>query len=156
MTITKAIFSISFFSFLIFSCSNDKKEYFMASMIKGIEVGKEYSFCDSSEIENCYLVYAGNRYLKKEELFFNSEGSIDSVHVFKPEGIVNYSLNELTNDSLLVKANGWGIRNLLQLNADSIVFPFKAELLELNTVKKRIYSLSRSGGHEFLYLIDYQ
>lgn len=153
MRVTRTFFLFLFL--LVLSCDSQDKEYHMNSIVKGIEVGKEYSFCDSGEAEGCYLLYGGKRYLKKEELFFNNEGYIDSIHVFKAEGVVSYSSKELASDSLLVRINGWRITNLVKVKNDSIVSPFNATVLELNAVTKKIYSLNKSNDHNFLYLMDY-
>jgi hypothetical protein len=137
------------------SCENRNKEYRITSIVKGMEVSKGYSYGDASDSVSYYLRYNGKRYLKKEILLFNNEGNIDSVHVFKADGIVGYSSKGLKSDSLLVRSAGWGITNLVKIKNDSLVSPFKAIVLELNTVTKKIYSLNKSDDHIFLYLMDY-
>jgi len=153
----KLTVSLIFF-FLMTSCDVENKsheEYFIKTLLKSIEVSKYYVFCDSTEMENCYLNYSGKRYLKKEKVYFSDKGFIDSIQVFKSEGIVHYSAEELANDTLLTKANNWEIKNQLMLKEDSIISPIKGIVIEMSKAHQKIYSFEKSDKHKWLYLIEY-
>ena len=131
--------------------------YEMRSLLKCIPISDDYVLCDSSVTgeDNCYLRYAGKRYLKKERINFNENGTLKGVDIFKAEGVVQYSLSEINADSSLRLVNNWKIGSTLIAQRDSIVAPYKALMLENILSKQLIYATLEINNQPWLFITSY-
>ena len=132
--------------------NNVKEETFkLHTSLNAISVENNYKFCDTSlkEDMNCFVSYKGNRYLKKEKIFYDSLGRIGKVMLYKPEGTIEYSYNELRADSLFVKTNMLKLNNnTLTIKGDSIIYPVVSKIIEFNKAAKKIYFILKATESE--------
>jgi hypothetical protein len=123
----------------------------LRTSLNAISVENNYKFCDTSlkGDMNCFVGYKGTRYLKREKMFYDSLGMISKVMLYKPEGTIEYSYDELRADSLLVKTNMWKLNsNPLTIKGDSIIYPVVSKIIEFDKAEKKIYFMLKATESE--------
>jgi len=155
---------------ILFSCNprpekvartgeEQSSRFYLRSTLKAILVGNEFSYCDTAFIgeTSCFIMYNGNRYLKKEMLIYDSLGGLEMAIVFGTEGAVRYDRKQLLKDSLLMKLKGWDYKgNELKIRRDSILSPITGRITELDTLTSRLFYLSQQTAISTEQLIVFE
>lgn len=136
------------------------KVYYLRSVVKASEVGDNYIYCDTTAYTDlsCFLNYRDKKYLKREKVSFDSSGNFRIAFIFKPEGYIKYSQEELMRDTLLAESMGWKIyNNVIEVDSNIIKKPFSGVVLEKDIDKRTIYFSSNSldSDRKILYVIEY-
>jgi hypothetical protein len=129
----------------------------MVSMLRCVEIGSGFQYCDPTRQESCFLDIGGKHYLKKDRLNYNDSGLLDHVEVFRSEGILGYSSEDLAADTLLVQHSNWDIPGTLKIEEDSIVVPVHAKIHEIRDIEPipRIYASTTIKEREWMYVIEF-
>lgn len=141
--------------------NGNEQTFYLHTSLKALDVGNSYVFCDTSlkEEMSCFVNYNGNRYLKKEKIFYDSIGGIEKVILYKSEGTIDYYRKDLMSDSLLVQANMWKLEgNTLKMKGDSVVYPISSKIIEFNKATKKIYCILKEAEveKEQLYIFEFR
>ncbi|NIG55929.1 hypothetical protein [Chitinophaga sp. Cy-1792] len=129
------------------NAGNAKKEkYILRTILTASAVPEGYVFCSPTpdEEDNCFFYLNGIKYLKKSKQYCDRLGNISHVDVFHSEGRESYTPAMLRADAQLLKSSGWILKgNVLQVTADSIVYPVKEKLPEALRQGKKFYLLRK-------------
>ena len=129
---------------------------YLNSSLEGFYKEGDYVFCDTTikDEMNCFLNYEDRRYLKKQKIFYDDRGQIKKILLYKPEGVLGYSFNDLVADSILVKTNNWRLKdNILKIEGDSVLYPIQGKIEKFNSVEKKVYCLLGKNKNE-LYVFE--
>ena len=150
------IFLVLASCFLLITCRYDGQKHVMISILRCVEIDKDYHYCHDAGQESCYLDFGEKRYLKKDRLQYNRDGNIDSAQIFRSEGIVGYSSAELLADSLLRLYHDWTVSGFLEINGDSVVTPIYAKIHKVVDAgtSQQIYAFRSIDRRKWLYVIE--
>lgn len=90
---------ISLFSFIFISCANKNKKYKIVEIFYGVEVVDDgYIYSEGSN----FKVDENNKYSLRHKAIYGEDGIIIKFIIYKPEGILNYTNDDLIKDKKIL------------------------------------------------------
>jgi hypothetical protein len=128
-------------------CGNKQKIYKVAKISYAIEVDENNYFSEESNIEIC-----GNFYSLRRELEYDENGNAVQLRRYYPEGIIEYSRDEILKDTKLLELYNWPIKQLW------IYYPNKGlmldnGILEVEVLDNNIIKQKEKGEVTLYYLV---